>query len=82
MSIEQGDHLLIMGPSGQGKSTLLKTISGIWPYGNGTVEIPQNHRILFLPQKIYLPMGTLGEAILYPHTELSYEGSEKKGVEP
>ena len=82
LSIEQGNHLLIMGPSGQGKSTLLKTISGIWPYGSGTVEIPQNHRILFLPQKIYLPMGTLGEAILYPHTELSYEGFEKEGVEP
>ena len=45
LSIEQGNHLLIMGPSGQGKSTLLKTISGIWPYGSGTVEIPQNHRI-------------------------------------
>ncbi len=80
LAVERGHHLLIMGPSGQGKSTLLKTMSGIWPYGSGTVQIPIEDKVLFLPQKIYLPMGTLREAILYPHTELTYEGSEKEGL--
>lgn len=55
-------------------------MSGIWPYGRGTVQIPIGDKVLFLPQKIYLPMGTLRGAILYPHTELTYEGSEKEGL--
>jgi vitamin B12/bleomycin/antimicrobial peptide transport system ATP-binding/permease protein len=63
-----GDTLLISGPSGSGKSTLMRAMAGIWPFGQGTVNIPQGQNVLFLPQKSYLPLGTLREILLYPST--------------
>lgn len=65
--IAAGDSLLITGASGCGKSTLLKTLAGIWPFGAGYITIPQDQRLLFLPQKPYLPLGTLREVLLYPN---------------
>jgi vitamin B12/bleomycin/antimicrobial peptide transport system ATP-binding/permease protein len=58
--------LLIVGPSGSGKSTLFRAISGIWPFGKGKIEIPKGARIMLLPQKPYLPNGTLRAALTYP----------------
>jgi putative ATP-binding cassette transporter len=66
MEIEQGQRVLLSGPSGAGKSTLFRAIAGIWPYGSGTIEIPRQAHLLFLPQRIYLPIGTLRNAIAYP----------------
>jgi putative ATP-binding cassette transporter len=66
LAVAAGDAVLISGPSGSGKSTLLRALAGIWPYGNGTVRLPPPARVLFLPQKPYLPLGTLREAICYP----------------
>ncbi|MEZ0330063.1 MAG: ABC transporter ATP-binding protein/permease, partial [Methylophilaceae bacterium] len=66
VEIEAGQRLLISGPSGSGKSTLFRAIAGIWPYGDGTIEIPRASKILFLPQRTYLPIGTLRDAIAYP----------------
>ena len=57
--------LLITGPSGAGKSTLLRAVAGLWPFGSGHVRVGQG-RALFLPQRPYLPLGTLQDAILYP----------------
>jgi len=68
LEIPAGDAVLVSGSSGTGKSTLLRALAGIWPYGNGSVRLPPRGRILFLPQRPYLPLGTLREAICYPGT--------------
>ena len=72
MDIQMGQHILVTGPSGCGKSTLVRAIAGIWPYGSGNIEIPQNWKLLFLPQKSYLPIGSLRAAVAYPASEMSY----------
>ncbi len=61
-----GHRILVSGPSGCGKSTLFRAIAGIWPYGGGSIEIPSGKRLLFVPQKTYLPIGSLREAIAFP----------------
>jgi vitamin B12/bleomycin/antimicrobial peptide transport system ATP-binding/permease protein len=60
-----GEAMLITGPTGSGKSTLLRAIAGIWPYGKGAIRMAAG-KLLFLPQKPYLPLGTLREALIYP----------------
>src|SRR5215204_1095861 len=64
--IEPADRVLVSGPSGSGKSTLFRAIAGIWPYGQGEIQLPKRARVLFLPQKPYIPIGTLREAVSYP----------------
>ena len=64
--IEPGRHTLLTGPSGSGKSTLFRLLSGIWPFGEGACTRPRASSTLFLPQKPYLPLGTLREAVHYP----------------
>jgi vitamin B12/bleomycin/antimicrobial peptide transport system ATP-binding/permease protein len=65
-SLRKGDTALISGPSGSGKSTLFRAIAGIWPFGRGRVTMPAGDRVLFLPQKPYLPLGTIREVVSYP----------------
>ncbi len=64
--ISCGESVLLTGPSGAGKSTLFRAIAGIWPFGRGTITVPPDARVLFLPQKPYLPIGTLREVVSYP----------------
>jgi len=66
IDFQPGDTALISGPSGVGKSTLFRAIAGIWPFGAGEIRLPRGGRILFLPQKPYLPIGTLREVVSYP----------------
>jgi vitamin B12/bleomycin/antimicrobial peptide transport system ATP-binding/permease protein len=66
LSLARGDTVLLWGPSGAGKSTLVRAIAGIWPFGCGEIRVPRNARVLFLPQKPYLPIGTLREVVSYP----------------
>jgi len=66
LAISKGDTWLINGPSGSGKSTLLRIFAGIWPFAQGTLEVPQGASMLFLPQTPYLPLGTLRHALCYP----------------
>ena len=60
------ERVLLSGPSGSGKSTLFRAIAGIWPYGKGRICIPAGSRVLFLPQRPYIPMGSLRDAVCYP----------------
>jgi putative ATP-binding cassette transporter len=64
--IAEGEHVLVAGPSGSGKSTLFRAIAGIWPYGVGEIVLPQLRRLLFLPQKPYVPIGSLRNAVTFP----------------
>jgi len=69
LNIAPGTHLLITGPSGCGKSTLIRALAGIWPYCRGTVSLPDLSSMMFLPQKPYLPLGTLHDALCYPRSD-------------
>jgi vitamin B12/bleomycin/antimicrobial peptide transport system ATP-binding/permease protein len=71
--VREGQRILVTGPSGCGKSTLFRTLAGIWPYGTGNIEIPSQAKLLFLPQKSYLPIGTLRAAIAYPAEEAAFK---------
>lgn len=66
LSLEPGDSLLISAPSGYGKSTLIRAITGLWPHASGSTRYDRE-RTLTLSQKPYLPLGTLREALWYPH---------------
>jgi putative ATP-binding cassette transporter len=66
VALQPGDRALIQGPSGSGKTTLLRALAGLWPYTSGEIVLPEG-LILHLSQKPYLPMGTLREALFYPH---------------
>ena len=58
--------MLIVGPSGSGKSTLFRAIAGLWPWGTGKIFLPDRSRMMFMPQRPYLPLGTLRAAVSYP----------------
>jgi len=66
LAFKAGEPVLVTGPSGAGKSTLLRALAGIWPYWKGRITIPRGARLLFLPQKPYLPIGSLKHAVCYP----------------
>jgi putative ATP-binding cassette transporter len=65
-TLPRGRSTLITGVSGSGKSTLFRALAGIWPFGKGQVRVPSGARVLFLPQKPYIPIGTLRDAVKYP----------------
>lgn len=71
--IHDGERILVSGPSGCGKSTLFRAMADIWPYGDGTIEIPAAKKLLFLPQRSYLPINTLKAAINYPSSATAYK---------
>jgi putative ATP-binding cassette transporter len=66
LELAPGERVVVTGPSGSGKSTLFRTIAGIWPFARGRVALPAGARTLFLPQRPYLPLGTLRRALCYP----------------
>lgn len=65
VEIAPGERVLIRGQSGSGKSTIMRAVAGVWPWGHGSVELPRGD-IVFMPQKPYFPLGTLRDALLYP----------------
>lgn len=67
----KGQSTAISGRSGSGKSTLFRALAGIWPYGGGTIERPPG-RYLFLPQRPYIPLGTLRHVLTYPASDTSF----------
>ena len=66
VSIKLGERVLVSGPSGAGKSTLFRALAGVWPFGEGTISIPKNARMMMLPQRPYFPIAPLAAAVAYP----------------
>src|SRR6516164_623427 len=66
VAIEPGERLLVAGESGTGKSTLVRAIAGLWPWGGGSVNFHPDRRLFMLPQRPYVPSGTLRRAVAYP----------------
>ena len=64
--IAAGQKVLLMGESGTGKSTLIRAIAGLWPWGSGSVRLPVGAKVAFLPQRPYMPLGTLRQVLNYP----------------
>jgi putative ATP-binding cassette transporter len=75
LAARQGDPVLITGPSGSGKSTLLRAIAGLWPFGRGRIRVGDG-RALFLPQRPYLPLGTLADVLAYPGLARAHDPAE------
>jgi putative ATP-binding cassette transporter len=65
-AIRARERVLVTGPSGAGKSSLFRAIAGIWPFGSGTIAVPDKARLMMLPQRPYFPVGPLGDAVIYP----------------
>lgn len=69
-NLQPGRNVLIKGVSGSGKSTLLRALAGIWPFVTGKINLPKTEELMFIPQKPYIPLGSLREALLYPGNKL------------
>lgn len=74
--IRPGERVLIMGESGAGKSTLFRAISSLWPWGSGRIRIPPQGEMMFLPQRPYLPLGTLRAALSYPASPDTFDDED------
>jgi putative ATP-binding cassette transporter len=73
VTFRRGERTLLAGPSGSGKSTLFRAIAGIWPFGEGQVAIPEGSSVMLLPQRPYIPIGTLRDAVTYPGERNAYD---------
>ena len=78
--ITQGDRWLVTGASGSGKSTILRAIAQLWPYGKGHIDVPAKAKMLFLPQRPYFPIATLREALSYPASSNAYNDAAYETV--
>ena len=77
---EPHELTLLTGPSGSGKSTLFRAIAGIWPHRDGSIQIPRGATVMLLPQRPYLPMGTLAAAVAYPQEPKAYDPQDMRAA--
>jgi putative ATP-binding cassette transporter len=75
VSVPAGESVLVTGPSGVGKSTLLRAVSGIWPFGSGRVSVPEGAKVMLVPQRPYFPLATLAAAVAYPATQGTFDNA-------
>src|SRR5262249_53509969 len=75
MALPAADRVLVTGPTGSGKSTLFRAIAGIWPFGAGTITVPEGARVVMLPQRPYFPVGSLDAALSYPGVPGTFDAS-------
>lgn len=80
LSVELGEGILIMGASGCGKSSLIRSIAGLWNTGCGSIVRPDLEKIMFLPQRPYMILGSLREQLLYPQTNLHIQDEELESM--
>jgi putative ATP-binding cassette transporter len=80
LTLEKGESVLLTGPSGSGKSTLFRAIAGIWPYCKGSVNVPAGAHVMLLPQRPYIPIGSLASAVAYPSESSAYPRAEMKAA--
>ncbi|MFT0890790.1 ABC transporter ATP-binding protein/permease [Pseudochelatococcus sp. G4_1912] len=73
LTFRNGERTLVTGPSGIGKSTMFRAIAGIWPFAAGTITLPEDQRIMLLPQRPYIPMGPLIGAVTYPSAATAFD---------
>lgn len=73
LRLATNEPTLFTGPSGSGKSTIFRAIAGIWPFGEGSINLPPSARVMLLPQKPYIPIGTLRTALAYPVSPNAYD---------
>tara|TARA_R100001126_G_C4884570_1_gene181438 strand:- start:1635 stop:3422 length:1788 start_codon:yes stop_codon:yes gene_type:complete len=71
--VRDGERWVIRGPSGAGKSTLLRALAGLWPDGSGRVALADRSTVMFVPQRLYLPLGTLKAALCFPDAPEEHE---------
>ena len=76
VEIGAGERVLIVGDSGAGKSTLFRAVAGLWPWGTGTIRLPKRDSMMFMPQRPYLPLGSLRAAIAYPESPAKFTSAE------
>jgi putative ATP-binding cassette transporter len=76
VEIKPGERALIVGESGAGKSTLFRALAGLWPWGGGTILLPDPKRMMFMPQRPYLPLGTMRAALTYPDPPNAFSTEE------
>ena len=76
VKIHPGEKVLVVGESGAGKSTLIRAIAGLWPWGGGEISIRRNSKLFFMPQRPYVPLGTLRRAVAYPNPADSLDTQE------
>ncbi|HZD91449.1 MAG TPA: ABC transporter ATP-binding protein/permease [Pseudolabrys sp.] len=76
VEIGRGERVLIVGESGAGKSTLFRALAGLWPWGGGTIRLPDAAGMMFMPQRPYLPLGTMRAAITYPDPPDAYSTAD------
>jgi vitamin B12/bleomycin/antimicrobial peptide transport system ATP-binding/permease protein len=75
-SIEPGERVLVTGPSGAGKTTLFRALGGVWPFGTGSIRVPKGASVLVLPQRPYMPLGSLRGALAYPGAQDAFAQGE------
>src|SRR5207237_1942842 len=72
LSFKPCQSVLLQGPSGSGKSTLFRVLAGLWPFATGRIRLPAGAKTMFLPQRTYMPIGTLREALWF-HVPTTYD---------